>query len=98
MAQFTPSSLSATCQAYAKQRALAEGRVFVPPFDHPDIIAGQGTVGMEILMEHPGPLHAVFVPVGGGGLVAGMAAYIKSLRPEVDMHTPLPARIPTPRC
>ncbi|KAI5059916.1 hypothetical protein GOP47_0024336 [Adiantum capillus-veneris] len=70
-------------QAYAKQRAQEEGRVFVPPFDHPDVIAGQGTVGMEIVRQHPGPLHAVFVPVGGGGLIAGIAAYMKFVRPEV---------------
>jgi threonine dehydratase len=70
-------------QAYAKQRCLDEGRVFVPPFDEPDIIAGQGTVGMEIVRQHPGPLHAVFVPVGGGGLIAGIAAYMKQVRPEV---------------
>lgn len=71
------------CQAYAKQLCLDEGRVFVPPFDNPEIIAGQGTVGMEIVRQHPGPLHAVFVPVGGGGLIAGIAAYMKQVRPEV---------------
>lgn len=70
-------------QAYAKRRAAEEGRVFVPPFDHVDVIAGQGTVGMEIVRQHPGRLHAVFVPVGGGGLLAGIAAYLKSVRPEV---------------
>lgn len=70
-------------QAYAVQRALEEGRIFVPPFDHPDVIAGQGTIGMEIVRQHPGPLHAVFVPVGGGGLIAGIAAYVKRVRPEV---------------
>eukprot|EP00271_Cylindrocystis_brebissonii_P022103 TRINITY_DN831_c3_g1_i1.p1 TRINITY_DN831_c3_g1~~TRINITY_DN831_c3_g1_i1.p1 ORF type:complete len:657 (+),score=125.18 TRINITY_DN831_c3_g1_i1:103-2073(+) len=67
-------------QAYAKRRAAEEGLVFVPPFDHPDVIAGQGTVGFEILQQHPEPLHAIFVPVGGGGLIAGIAAYIKSIR------------------
>ncbi|KAG0602599.1 hypothetical protein M758_10G026100 [Ceratodon purpureus] len=72
-------------QAYAKQRGLDEGRVFVPPFDDPEIIAGQGTVGMEIVRQHPGPLHAVFVPVGGGGLIAGIAAYMKQVRPEVKI-------------
>lgn len=70
-------------QAYARRRAQEEGRVFVPPFDHPDVIAGQGTIGMEIVRQHPGPLHAVFVPVGGGGLIAGIAAYMKRVRPEV---------------
>ncbi|CAM6094509.1 unnamed protein product [Calypogeia fissa] len=70
-------------QTYAKQRAIDEGRVFVPPFDHPDVIAGQGTVGLEIVRQQQGPLHAVFVPVGGGGLIAGIAAYIKRVRPDI---------------
>jgi threonine dehydratase len=59
-----------------------EGLTFVHPFDDPEVIAGQGTIGMEILRQHP-PLQAVFVPVGGGGLIAGIAAYIKAVRPEV---------------
>jgi threonine dehydratase len=57
----------------------------VHPFDDPAVIAGQATVGMEILRQHAGPLHAVFVPVGGGGLLAGVAGYIKALRPEVKV-------------
>jgi threonine dehydratase len=56
---------------------------FVHPYDDPDVIAGQGTIGMEILRQHPGPIHAIFVAVGGGGLIAGVAAYVKALRPEV---------------
>src|SRR6185503_18726925 len=56
---------------------------FVHPFDDPDVIAGQGTIGMEILRQHQGPLDAVFVAVGGGGLICGIAAYLKSVRPEV---------------
>eukprot|EP00898_Chlorokybus_atmophyticus_P008111 jgi/Chlat1/8300/Chrsp78S07715 len=72
-------------QAYAKARALEDGRVFIPPFDDPDVIAGQGTVGMEILRQHPGDLHAIFVPVGGGGLIAGIAAYVKEIRPEIKV-------------
>ena len=60
-----------------------EQQTFVHPYDDPDIIAGQGTIGMEIVRQHPGPLHAVFVPVGGGGLIAGVAAYLKYVRPEV---------------
>ena len=58
---------------------------FVHPFDDPEVIAGQGTVAMEILRQHAGPLHAVFVPIGGGGLIAGVAAYIKAVRPEVKV-------------
>jgi threonine dehydratase len=57
--------------------------VFVHPFDDPDVIAGQGTVGMEILRQHAGPIHAIFVPIGGGGLIAGIAAYVKQIRPEI---------------
>ena len=67
------------------QLAEARGLTFVPPFDDPDVIAGQGTVAMEILRQHPGRLDAVFVPVGGGSLIAGIAAYVKYLRPEVKV-------------
>jgi threonine dehydratase len=59
------------------------GLTFVHPFDDPDVIAGQGTVAMEILRQHQGPLDAVFVAIGGGGLISGVAAYIKAVRPEV---------------
>ncbi|XP_031475427.1 threonine dehydratase 1 biosynthetic, chloroplastic-like [Nymphaea colorata] len=72
-------------QAYAKQRCEQEGRTFIHPFDHPDVIVGQGTIGMEIVRQAKGPLHAIFVPVGGGGLIAGIAAYIKHVRPEVKI-------------
>jgi len=69
--------------AHALQLAEQTCRTFVSPFDDPDVIAGQGTVAMEILREHQGALDAIFVPVGGGGLIAGIAAYVKYLRPEV---------------
>jgi threonine dehydratase len=59
------------------------GATYIPPFDDPDVIAGQGTIGMEILRQHNGPIDAVFVPIGGGGLAAGVAAYIKRLKPEI---------------
>lgn len=71
--------------AHAKMLMEKHGYTFVHPFDDPDVIAGQGTVGMEILRQHTGPLEAVFVPVGGGGLIAGVAAYIKYLRPEIKV-------------
>jgi len=58
---------------------------FVHPFDDPDVIAGQGTIGMEILRQHPGPIHAVFAAIGGGGLISGVAAYIKAVRPEIKV-------------
>src|SRR5215213_5791718 len=71
--------------AYEHSLKLCEQQqlTFVHPFDDPAVIAGQGTIAMEILRQHEGPLDAVFVPVGGGGLIAGVAAYIKSVRPEV---------------
>ncbi|KAL0744031.1 hypothetical protein Bca4012_085544 [Brassica carinata] len=72
-------------QAFAKQRAEEEGLTFIPPFDHPDVIAGQGTVGMEITRQAKGPLYAIFVPIGGGGLIAGIAAYVKRVSPEVKI-------------
>ena len=59
------------------------GLIFVHPFDDPDVIAGQGTIGMEILRQHQGPLEAIFVAIGGGGLISGIAAYVKQIRPEV---------------
>lgn len=71
--------------AYAKQLVKEKGYTFVHAFDDPLVIAGQGTVGVEMLRQHSGHLDAVFVPVGGGGLMAGMAAYIKYLRPEIKM-------------
>nr|MBP6638135.1 threonine ammonia-lyase, biosynthetic [Sulfuritalea sp.] len=67
--------------AHALELEKKEKLCFVHPFDDPDVIAGQGTIGMEILRQHPDPIHAVFCCVGGGGLIAGVAAYIKRLRP-----------------
>ncbi len=67
----------------ARRLGEAEGRAFIHPFDDPEVIAGQGTVGLEILRQHPGRLDAIFVPVGGGGLISGIAAYVKALRPDV---------------
>ncbi len=58
---------------------------FVHPFDDPDVIAGQGTIAMEILRQHPGPIDAVFVAIGGGGLIGGVGAYIKTVRPEIKV-------------
>lgn len=71
--------------AYALKLAERTGAVFIPPFDDEDVIAGQGTIGMEILRQRHGDLDAVFVPIGGGGLAAGVAAYIKSLRPDIKV-------------
>ncbi|TMH71801.1 MAG: threonine ammonia-lyase, biosynthetic [Betaproteobacteria bacterium] len=73
--------------AEAYQEALRIKRkrrlVFVHPYDDPEVIAGQGTIGMEILRQHPGELDAIFVPIGGGGLISGIAAYVKRVRPAV---------------
>ncbi|WP_269533569.1 threonine ammonia-lyase, biosynthetic [Chitinimonas sp. BJYL2] len=73
--------------AYAHAVKLVEetGMTYVAPFDDPDVIAGQGTVGMEILRQHPDAIEAIFVPVGGGGLAAGLGAYVKRLRPEIKI-------------
>ncbi|MEZ5468587.1 MAG: threonine ammonia-lyase, biosynthetic [Lysobacterales bacterium] len=71
--------------AVGKRLATERGLTFVHPYDDPAVIAGQGTVAMELLRQHSGPIDAVFIPVGGGGLAAGMAAYIKALRPEIKV-------------
>jgi threonine dehydratase len=68
---------------HALQLAQKKNLTMVPPFDHPLVIAGQATVGVEILEQHPGPIDIIFVPVGGGGLIAGIAAYVKQQRPEI---------------
>lgn len=68
-------------KAHALGLAAASGALFVPPFDHPDVIAGQGTIGLELLRQSS-DFDAVFVPVGGGGLIAGIAAVVKRLRPS----------------
>lgn len=62
-----------------------KGLVYVHPYDDPDVIAGQGTIAMEILRQESGPIDAIFVPVGGGGLIAGVAAYVKYLRPDTKV-------------
>ena len=73
--------------AYGHALELEKKRklTFVHPFDDPDVIAGQGTVGMEILRQHSEPIHAIFVAIGGGGLIAGVAAYVKAIRPEIKI-------------
>ena len=73
--------------AYVKALELekTEKLSFVHPYDDPDVIAGQGTIAMEILQQHPEPIEAIFCCVGGGGLLAGIAAYVKALRPEIKV-------------
>src|SRR6267154_1540311 len=74
-------------EAHVEAKRLAKARKlgFVHPYEDPDVIAGQGTIGMEILRQTPHPIHAVFVPIGGGGLVSGIASYIKRLRPAIKV-------------
>ena len=71
--------------AHAAAMAAAERLVYVPPYDDVDVIAGQGTIGMEIVNQYPGDLDSIFVPVGGGGLIAGIAAYVKYLHPKTKV-------------
>ncbi len=74
-------------EAYAHALGLQkkQGLTFVHPFDDPEVIAGQGTIAMEILRQHQGRLDAVFLAIGGGGLVSGVANYIKAVRPEIKI-------------
>jgi threonine dehydratase len=71
--------------AHALELEKDEKLTFVHPYDDPYVIAGQGTIGMEILRQHPEPIHAVFCAIGGGGLIAGVAAYIKRLKPDIKI-------------
>lgn len=71
--------------AYARQLEAEKGLTFIHPFDDPEVIAGQGTIGMEILRQYQKPIHAIFVAIGGGGLISGIAAYIKRIRPEIKI-------------
>ncbi|MBL1321108.1 MAG: threonine ammonia-lyase, biosynthetic [Methylophaga sp.] len=70
---------------YALDVAEQQGRTFIHPYDDEEVIAGQGTIAMEILEQHHEHIDAIFIPVGGGGLIAGMAAYIKAMRPEIKV-------------
>jgi threonine dehydratase len=75
----------AEAQRYSEELAEESGATFVHPFDDPLVIAGQGTVAVELMNQAPRDLAAVFVPVGGGGLIAGMATYIKAVRPDIQV-------------
>nr|WP_083914854.1 threonine ammonia-lyase, biosynthetic [Ilumatobacter nonamiensis] len=72
-------------EAFARANELMREQdlTFVHPFDDPDVIAGQGTIGMEILRQHGRPVHAIFAAIGGGGLISGVAAYVKRVRPDI---------------
>jgi threonine dehydratase len=71
--------------AYARKLEIEKNLTFIHPFDDPDVIAGQGTIGMELLRQCQKPIHAIFVAIGGGGLISGIAAYVKRLRPEIKI-------------
>jgi threonine dehydratase len=75
----------ADAQAHCDGLVRSTGCTFVHPFDDPLVIAGQGTIGDEILRHRLGDVSAIFVPVGGGGLIAGIASYVKALKPAVRM-------------
>lgn len=70
---------------YAMELVKKDGLTYIAPFDDPDVIAGQGTIGMEIVRQHSDKIDAIFVPIGGGGLAAGVAAFIKQVRPEIKV-------------
>ncbi len=80
---------------HAVHLAKTNGMTFIHPFDDPDVIAGQGTIAMEIFRQHPQPIDAIFIPVGGGGLMAGMASYIKFVSPETKIIAVEPEDAPT---
>ena len=71
--------------AHARELEAEKGLTFIHPFDDPHVIAGQGTIGVEILRQCQQPIHAIFVAIGGGGLISGIAAYVKRLRPEIKI-------------
>jgi threonine dehydratase len=73
--------------AYDHALAIAtdRGLTVVHPYDDPDVIAGQGTIGVEILRQHPKPIEAIYVAVGGGGVMSGIASYVKRVRPGIKM-------------
>jgi threonine dehydratase len=71
--------------AHAQELAVSKDLTFIHPFDDPDVIAGQGTIGMELLRQYQKPIAAIFIAIGGGGLISGVAAYVKRLRPEIKI-------------
>src|SRR5690606_31077865 len=81
--------------AHAYELAAAQDLTFIHPYDDADVIAGQGTVALEILRHDPERIHAIFVPVGGGGLIAGIAACVKTLYPRIRIIGVEPEDAPT---
>ncbi|CAA6673971.1 unnamed protein product [Spirodela intermedia] len=81
----TPAIKLLRCPTCTRSISSTGGLTFVHPYDDPDVIAGQGTIALELLQDHAAPIEAVFCCVGGGGLLAGMAAYLKAVRPEIKV-------------
>ena len=82
------------CDTLARSLAADEGHDFLPPFDHPRVIEGQGTIALELLRQAPG-LDALVVPCGGGGLLAGVATVLAARRPDVRLIAAEPAVLPS---
>ncbi len=80
---------------HSQELAQQQGYTYVHPYDDEDTIVGQGTIALEILRQHPGKIDAIFIPIGGGGLVAGMAVYLKHYRPEIKVIGVEPQDAPT---
>lgn len=80
-------------EAYARKLALETDQVYVSPYNDEDVIAGQGTIGVELYRQLPN-LDAVFVSIGGGGLIAGIASFLKSVNPKIKVIGCLPANAP----
>lgn len=80
-------------EVYARQVAEDTGKVYISPYNDPDVIAGQGTIGIELMKQEP-DLDAVFISIGGGGLISGIAAYLKTVKPEIKIIGCLPANAP----
>ena len=76
---------------HARELVETRGYIYIPPYDDPDIIAGQGTIGVEIVRQLSHPPDAIFIPVGGGGLLAGVAAFVRYMWPEIKIYGVEPA-------
>ena len=74
-----------TAFAKAQELSVQKSLVFIPPFDDPLVIAGQGTIALELLRQYTKDIYAIFIPIGGGGLISGIGAYIKTVRPEIKI-------------
>ena len=90
----TFDAANAAAIEYSKEK----NKTFIPPFDDPKVMEGQGTIGKEILSQTPGKLDYIFVPIGGGGLASGLGSYIKAMSPETKIIGVEPAGAPCMKC